>query len=137
MTYDPGVFKAELIRDEGRSFLPYPDTEGHLTIGIGHNLERPISERAVKVILEDDIADHEAELDRNIPWWRRMTPARQRALLNMCFNLGWPKLSGFKEMLLCLQAGSYARAAGEALDSKWARQVGDRALKIAKLIEEG
>ena len=66
-----------------------------------------------------------------------MGEARQRALLNMCFNLGWPRLSGFKEMLLCLQAGSYARAAEEAKDSKWARQVGDRALRIAKLFEEG
>ena len=127
----------DLIRDEGLRLEPYRDTEGHLTIGVGHNLERPISARAARVILEDDIADHEAELDKRIPWWRGLTRGRQRALLNMCFNLGWPRLSEFKEMLLCLQAGSWVMAAGEALDSKWARQVGDRALRIAKLIEEG
>lgn len=136
--YDLGVLAAELIRDEGLRLKPYRDTAGKLTIGVGRNLDdRGISEDEARIMLQNDISICEAELDIHIPWWTGLTGNRKRALLNMCFNLGWPRLSGFKEMLLCLQSGSYARAAAEALDSKWARQVGDRALRISKMFREG
>lgn len=135
---DRAILEEDLIRDEGLRLKPYRDTVGKLTIGVGRNLDdRGISEDEARQILRNDIALCEAELDIHIPWWTHLTGDRQRALLNMCFNLGWPRLSGFKEMLIYLQAGSYARAASEALDSKWARQVGDRALRISKLIREG
>ena len=49
----------------------------------------------------------------------------------MAFNLGWPRLSRFKNMIEALKAGDYGRAADEALDSKWADQVGTRAERIA------
>jgi len=138
MTINYHALEDELIRDEGMRLKPYIDTVGKLTIGVGRNLDdRGIDEREARLMLQDDIAICEEELDRNAPWWRGMSDARRRALLNMCFNLGFPKLSNFKEMLLCLQNGSYARAAGEALDSKWAGQVGDRALRISKMFREG
>lgn len=96
-----------------------------------------ISDRIGVVILNDDIKDAMADLDRNIYWWRDISEGRQRALVNMCFNLGWPRLKKFKKMLSALECGMYRRAAVEALDSKWANQVGKRANRIAKLIEEG
>jgi len=40
-------------------------------------------------------------------------------------------------MLTALEAGEYERAALEALDSKWAKQVGKRADRIATLFREG
>jgi lysozyme len=65
--------RAQLYVDEGLRLKPYRDTVGHLTIGIGHNLDaKPISNRAADVILEDDIADVLKDLDRAIPLWRQL-----------------------------------------------------------------
>lgn len=36
---------------------PYSGSLGAQTIGIGHNLHKPLSERARQVIFEDDVAD--------------------------------------------------------------------------------
>ena len=60
-----------------------------------------------------------------------------RGLCNMAYNLGVPRLLGFERMWAALAAGDYERAADEALDSKWARQVGARAARVAALIREG
>lgn len=128
----------DLIRDEGLRLKPYRDSVGKLTIGIGRNLEDVgISEAEARILARNDLAGAERDLDRNVPWWRNFSEARQRALLNMTFNLGWPHLSGFKNMLLALEAEDFEAAAAEALDSKWARQVGERASRIAQLIKEG
>jgi lysozyme len=40
-------------------------------------------------------------------------------------------------MLAALEQGDYETAAKEMLDSKWARQVGDRANRLAKMMEDG
>jgi len=55
----------------------------------------------------------------------------------MCFNLGWPRLSRFEKMLEALKAKDFDTAATEALDSKWADQVGDRAKRIAEVFRGG
>ena len=55
----------------------------------------------------------------------------------MCFNLGLPRLLKFKKMIIALEQGYYDQAADEALDSQWARQVGDRAQRIATAFREG
>ena len=66
-----------------------------------------------------------------------LSPNRQRALVDMAFNLGRTRLAGFKAMWAALERGDYHAAAVEALNSKWARQVGPRAQRIAKMIREG
>ncbi len=130
--------KTELVRDEGLRLKPYKDTVGKLTIGVGRNLDDVgITEEEAGYLLENDIGRAMADLDRNVPWWRSLSDARQRAMINMCFNLGWPRLSQFQNMLAALEAGDYERAAIEALDSRWARQVGSRAARVAAQIMEG
>lgn len=128
----------ELTRDEALRLKPYRDTVGKLTIGIGHNLDDvPITETAAKQICRDDVARTLAALDVRFPWWEDMSERRQRVIVNMAFNMGVPRLAGFKDMLEALRTGDYARAAAAALDSKWAGQVGDRAKRLAAMIEEG
>ena len=135
---DMDALKGDLARDEGCRLKPYRDTEGLLTIGVGRNLDDVgITSEEAYHLLESDIGWVMADLDRNAPWWRHLSEPRQRALVNMAFNLGWPRLSGFRNMLAALQAGDFERAAAEALDSKWARQVGARAARIANVIREG
>lgn len=138
MTYDLATLNAELIRDEGLRLKPYRDTAGKLTIGVGRNLEdRGITEREAHEMLANDILDIAYDLDRLIPWWRGLSDARQRALLNVGFNVGVGGLLKFHKMLAALQAGDFTTAAHEARDSLWARQVGQRAERVAQLISEG
>ena len=132
------VLIADLVRDEGLRLAPYKDSVGKLTIGIGRNLEdRGISWAEAQFLLDNDIAIATADLDRNAPWWRNLSEGRQRALVNMAFNLGVPGLMRFEKMLSALERGEYDDAAREALDSRWARQVGARAQRIARLIRKG
>ena len=138
MTYSPGLLRAELIRDEGLRLKPYRCTEGFLTIGVGRNLDaNGISEATARQMLDEDIADREAGLDRNAPWWRSLSDARQRALVNMAFQLGVTGLMEFKNTLAALQIGSYERAYREALDSEWAKQTPERAERVARMLREG
>jgi lysozyme len=135
---DKSVMRAELARDEGRRLKPYTDTVGKLTIGVGRNLtDRGLSDGEVDHLLDQDIALSEAELDKVAPWWREMSGVRQRVLLNMHFNMGWPRLSNFKNTLGAMQAGDYAKAADGMLASVWAQQVGQRAVRLAKMMRTG
>lgn len=131
---DISKLKSDLERDEGLVLKPYKDTVGKLTIGIGRNLDDVgISESEARHLLGNDIEWVLEELDANMPWWRTMPEPAQRALANMAFNLGMPTLKLFRNMLAALQAGDYEKAAVEALDSRWARQVKGRADRIAAL----
>ncbi|GAB3123810.1 hypothetical protein GCM10027256_18490 [Novispirillum itersonii subsp. nipponicum] len=137
-TFDETALAADLRRDEAVRLLPYRCTAGKLTIGIGRNLDDVgISAEEAAVLLGNDIRRVLAGLDRQLPWWRGLSAGRQRALANMAFNLGLPRLLGFRQMLAALQAGQWEEAARQALDSKWAGQVGERADRIARLIREG
>lgn len=123
----------DLIRDEGLKLKPYMDTEGKLTIGIGRNLDDVgISRTEAAHLCSNDVLNAIQGLDDNFPWWRKIGDVRQRALLNMAFNLGLPRLKQFRMMLAALESGEWEAAAREALDSKWAEQVGDRAKRIAR-----
>lgn len=129
---------ADLKRDEGVAYKPYRDSEGILSIGVGRNLEdRGIADDEIDFLLANDLNWVVVDLDRGAPWWREMTKNRQRAFANMVFNLGWPRLSGFKQMLAALEAGDWDEAANQALDSRWAIQVGARAERIAELFRSG
>ena len=119
---------AEIIEHEGMMFSMYDCPAGYKTIGVGHNLEaKPITERAAIVILEDDVADCLADLDRAFPWWVSLPKDAREVLINMCFNMGIGRLSAFKRMWAALEAKDYYEASQEMLDSKWAKQVGRRA----------
>jgi lysozyme len=147
---DTAKLRDELARDEGVRLTVYDDAtgaeivsgsrvQGHPTIGVGRNLTaaRGISRDECDALLDDDIRLVAAELDRELPWWSGLSDARQRALANMCFNLGMPRLRQFRNMLAALEAGDFETAAREALDSRWAGQVGARAERIAAQIRDG
>ena len=138
MEYNGHKLRKELERDEGVKNRPYTCSAGKLTIGIGHNLEaNGIPDIAIDVIYEADVEALEGGFDDAFPWWRDMTDARQRALLNMGFNLGVPRLSKFRDMLQALEDGRWNDAAAEALASRWATQVHERAVRIAAMFKEG
>lgn len=126
--------------DEGRRARIYQDTATppRWTGGVGRNLsDKGFHQDEIDLMLKNDIAEAVAELDRVVPWWRCLNDARQNVLANMMFNLGAPRLMGFRKFLAYAEAGRYDAAAGEMLDSTWARQVGARALRLADLMRKG
>lgn len=125
----------DLIRDEGMKTEPYHCTSGKLTIGVGRNLDdRGISKGEAMYLLTNDIEIVEVELDARLSWWRDMPDDVQRALANMAFNIGVPRLLNFERMLNALRHREFTVAADEAMDSRWSDQVGTRATRIAELI---
>lgn len=140
MDYDK--LAAQLEIDEGNKQFPYTDSVGKLTIGIGRNLtDVGLSQAERDYLLNNDVARSVRDLDKNVPWWRQMTDARQRALCNMCFNMGWGDgtngLSSFKNSLELLRLGKYEECGEMLKKSKWYRQVGARADRIITLIKVG
>lgn len=130
--------KKQISKHEGRVNKMYLDTKGIPTIGVGHNLrDKPLSERAIDVILEDDIEEHLAQLDRAIPWWRDLSESRQLVLADMCFNLGINGLLAFKNTLKAIQEGRYEDAALGMQNSLWYKQVGNRAKTLVHMMAEG
>lgn len=128
----------ELTRDEGKKAKPYKCTAGKTTIGIGRNLDDVgLSDEEISLLFRNDIARCMADLDRNFVWWRQMTDARRRVLVNMVFNLGISRLLQFKNTLAAMAAGDYKAAAAGMRNSLWARQVGARAERLARMMEAG
>ena len=125
---------ADIKRDEGFRARPYRDSEGLLTIGYGTLIEDGISEAEAELLLKHRFEQVFGELMTHKPVVRELRGPVIRALANMAYNLGVPRLMSFKRMWAALEASDYDNAAAEALDSKWAGQVGARAERIADLI---
>lgn len=129
---------ADLIRDEGIRSKAYVDTRGKVTVGVGRNLtDVGISTSEAMQLLDNDVATILARLPAKLPWFGRLDPMRQRVLVNMAFNLGLDGLLSFKQMLSALKSGDYDGAADEMLDSDWAEQVKDRAIRLAQQMRTG
>ena len=129
----------KLVRHhEGVRTHPYQDTVGKITIGVGRNLtDRGLSVDEINQMFQNDMTIAADILDIWCPLWRGFTANRQAALLSMAFNLGGPRLSDFVKLNQALVAGDFEEAATQALDSRWAKQVGRRADEIARLLRSG
>jgi lysozyme len=130
------LMKKELMRDEGLRLKPYKDSVGKLTVGVGRNLDDVgISEGEAEALLVHDIQRAAVSLDAHLPWWTKMSEERQRALLNMVFNMGIHTVLEFTNTLGLLERGEYEKAAANLAMSKWAKQVGPRAARIIAVIK--
>lgn len=138
---------------EGCILKPYTCPRGYLTIGIGRNLvTNPLTSEEKRVcegyqqgitynqayyLCRNDISRCERALKRIYPDIDHLDDERQYALLDMCFQLGEVGLSKFRKMLNAMIIGDFRGAAKECLNSAYARQVPNRAKRIARLIETG
>jgi lysozyme len=127
----------QIERDEGMRLKPYRDSVGKLTIGVGRNLDdRGISEGEAYAMLVNDIALAESEVS-GLAFYDKLNNPRKAVVINMVFNLGIVRFLGFRNMIAALNAGDYEKAAAEMLDSKWAQQVGARAVRLAEQMKFG
>lgn len=127
-----------LIRHEGLKLRLYKCTANKWSIAIGRNLEdRGISEDEAIYMLNNDVRDFYNELKRSLPWYESLNDVRRAALMSMAF-MGVPKLLLFKKMLAAITKNDWNEAAKQALDSKWAKDVGtNRSGEIAAMLRTG
>lgn len=127
-----------IIKHEEYRKFPYVDTTGHLTIGYGHNLQaNGLSQPISLSLLDEDMSQWVIDLDKKLPIYSQLSPARQSVLIDMCHNLGLQGVLEFKEMIDALEKGNYELAAQCMLESKWAVQVGERAAEDAYIMKTG
>lgn len=134
---DRDALRQQLIAHEGLRLTPYVDSVGKITIGVGRNLtDQGITDAEARQFLDADI--NNAILDCTaFPWFPDLDPVRQRAVVDLCFNLGLPRLKGFTKMLAAMARKEWDVAAHELLDSRYAEQVGKRARTLAAMLRTG
>lgn len=132
------TLKARLMKSEGLRLSPYQDIFGKITIGWGRNLsDVGITESEALMMLDHDILIAERDTLRSLPWTASLDEVRFGVLVDMAFNMGITRLLTFKNTLAAVQARNYAKAAEHMLDSKWAWQVGQRAVDLAEIMKKG
>lgn len=135
------TISADLEDDEGRIKHAYLDSEGFITIGVGFLIDERkgggLDDEEIDFILAHRIKKKMAELDARLPQWNTYPENARRAVLNMAYQLGVSGLLAFRKTIAALDAGDYAKAADEALDSRWAKQTPNRATKVTALMREG
>ncbi len=140
---DLDKLRSELKRDEGIRLRAYTCSAGHRTIGHGHNLSargldhiKACTLEQARAWLEQDMIQATKVAKKLFPSFNDLSDARQRVLVNMAFVLEW-KLNEFNMLKLAVARRDWVWAAGEILDSAFARQTGARAQRLAQMMREG
>lgn len=137
--------KEQLKIDEGVKYEIYEDHLGYATFGIGHLITdadeeygwpigTKVSEDRVNEVFKTDVQKFINETQKVFPDLINKPDNIQIVLINMCFNLGAPRLSKFKKFIAAINDEQWIEAAVEMMDSRWARQVGPRAERLKQIV---
>tara|TARA_R110000803_G_scaffold87001_1_gene153575 strand:+ start:63 stop:548 length:486 start_codon:yes stop_codon:yes gene_type:complete len=158
MKYDRDELVKMIALHEGIVLNVYQDHLNINTVGIGRNLDdrgitdgellfmnktiddvydNGLTEEEAYYLCMNDIAIVEKELLDSKPVVNQLTDVRQMVLVDMAFNMGVPRLKLFKNMWLAIEKVNYPLACAEMLDSKWANQVGKRAVRLSEAMKNG
>ncbi len=138
---DIEVLKQQLKEDEGCEYEIYLDHLGYKTCGIGHlcratdpenNLEvgDSVSVERVNELFAEDIEKVLDDCTILYDNFYELPEEAQLIIANMMFNLGRPRLSAFKKMKAAVDDHNWIEAAIQMEDSKWAKQVPNRANRL-------
>ena len=138
----------QLKIDEGVVYEIYHDHLGYPTFGVGHlvlesdaefgaPVGTPVDEERVKDCFERDldlaISECNALYEEGI--FEDLPDEVQQILVNMMFNMGRTRLSKFKKMHAAILKGDWKEAAVEGRDSRWHKQVTNRAERLMVRLE--
>lgn len=135
------ILRQQLAEDEGCKYEVYLDHLGLPTCGIGHLITesdeehgKPVGETVtqerVQSLFNLDIAITIEDCKRLYPDFDELPEEAQLIIANMCFNLGYPRLSKFKDMKAAVNARDWAAAGAAMIDSRWYTQVPNRARRL-------
>jgi len=138
--------REQLKIDEGVKYEVYLDHLGYKTFGIGHlvvagddeygaDVGHPVSEERVNAVFDEDVVKYIEESKKVFPNLEELPEEAQQVIVNMCFNMGAPRLSGFKKFIAAVNDGNWSTAAVEMMDSRGAKQVDARAERLRDRIE--
>jgi len=139
----------QLKIDEGVVYAIYNDHLGYPTFGVGHLIKegdeefgRPVGtavdeERVRSCFDRDlDIAIGECSALYGEREFGELPDPVQQILVNMMFNMGRTRLSKFKKMNAAIAEGDWKTAAVEGRDSRWYKQVTNRAERLMSRLEQ-
>lgn len=143
------LMTTELIRDEGNKPFVYDDATGliikpgttvigHPTVGTGRALDvRGLTPAESQYLLSNDIDSVTLGCHQAWTWFNNLDEVRQRVIVNMAFNMGINGVHGFPAMIAAITAKDYDKAAFEMENSAWFGQVGQRAVRLVKMMRTG
>lgn len=146
---DFATLREAVQTDEGFKGLLYDDAtglpvtagttvQGNPSLGYGMNVaSTPLPRDLAGKWMEDVLASRVAELARGFPVVLTLSGPRQIVLGNMAYNLGVPRLSGFKKMWIAIHANNFDRAAAEITDSDAARDLPARYARFSHTMKTG
>ena len=138
--------REQLKIDEGVKYEIYLDHLGYPTFGIGHLITEadeehgkpvgtPITEERVNSVFDKDVEIYVSEAKKVFPKLAELPSEAQEVIVNMTFNMGAPRLSKFKKFIAAVEARNWDTASVEMMDSRWAKQVGNRAIRLRDRIK--
>ena len=133
----------ELEIDEGCKYEIYLDHLGYPTFGIGHLITENDPEYGWEVgasidtvrvheTFESDIEGVLSDCSKLYSDFEDLPEEAQRVIANMMFNMGYTRLSKFKNMKLSVDNRNWDIAADEMVDSRWYYQVPNRAKRLVE-----
>ena len=139
--------REQLIIDEGQVNEIYKDHLGYPTFGIGHlvlesdpeygqDVGTPVSEERTIECFDKDVQSVLSDCKKLHEGWDDYPEEVRQVVANMMFNMGLTRLSKFNRHNAALQCGDWKEAAKEGRDSRWYKQVTNRAERLMKRLEE-
>jgi lysozyme len=120
--------------EEGFRSLPYKDTQGHVTLGFGFNVDAGITRYAATALLNAQVTELDVTL-AGFPWYQGANDVRKSVFLDIAFNSG---LHGLLAFPLLLAAAARADWEGAAAQCKVKEpELAARYARLAELLRTG
>jgi len=137
----------EIADDEGIKYEIYRCSEGYPTGGIGHlitewdeeyygkEIGTKIPNEQVDAWFAKDIETTIKDCNLLFSQFDNLPEEIQHVLANMCFQLGRPRLSKFKNMIAAVKDCDWVKMADEMEDSRWYKQTPNRAKRLIARVD--
>ena len=135
--------RKQLEIDEGVKYEIYLDHLGYPTFGIGHlvipsdkeyreDVGTRVSEERVRECFDKDVQSVLRDCSLLYKDFDELPEEAKQIIANMMFNMGYTRLSKFKGMKRGVDARDWNKAADEMVDSRWYKQVTNRANRLVE-----